>query len=657
MASKKHKFNEKVETQVISLVINKEYTHAKTNKQQENIDFETFISMLNASERRDKNYEWQSDINIPEFIIITLTQSANDVSQYFKTREFVEVYIEDESEETLKAADAQKECINRTLNQKHLYYYLKFVRAKMLNNLQGKVYLRCWWEQETKEEQVGIKKRLEPLDIDRYGRPMTDWSAQIPATRTVEEPIMAERIIVDRFNFDVYDPRNVFTDNVYTYSIQDKQWVIFRDEPTVEELLADKEREGYFNLGLLEPETLPETEATETAQETYNKDDEWSITNLPKNTRLTRLRRYGKFWCIVKERDETEYPIKIEPGIDENGEVKKDAVLLETIMTIISYGNNNLIIGFHATPYLDANDNPYRPIIRGLCYIHPTNDAGFGDAIISKDLQIAINDTANCSFDRSMLATIPYFMGRNYDIEDLTELNIRPGGFDKFNNPREDILPLKIEDNTQGMNAQTQFYMSEMQKALATAPPGMGMLPGMASTTATAIAETSTKSDVRSNYKAFSFEYTVLNELYWMISQMTFRFAREQTGFKLMGKKVYDFNPTLDYTYKPLSQSIENEYSKANKLKTLTTMLGYVAQIQHPNAVQLVNKILADIYRLLGDEYSQYAQALLAPEIPIQQGPNQQVPGQTGTPTSNQSGVPQSSMEQQLGRQYGTAGA
>jgi len=125
---------------------------------------------------------------------------------------------------------------------------------------------------------------------------------------------------------------------------------------------------------------------------------------------------------------------------------------------------------------------------------------------------------------------------------------------------------------------------------------------------------------MRTNYKSLTFENTALIDLYWMIQQMTWRFAKPETGLKLMGDKIYDFNPTKDYYYKPVSASIESEQSKIMKRKEWATVLGYVSQLQHPNAVKLVNYILSEIAKLMGDEYANFANKLLDESIPIEQG-------------------------------------
>ena len=89
-------------------VIVDEVEVAKSNMQPTNDDFEIYTALLDT-ERQDKQYDWMSDIRIPEFASHFLTQSSIDVAQYFQTRDFVEVYLEDGSEEAKANSAAAKE--------------------------------------------------------------------------------------------------------------------------------------------------------------------------------------------------------------------------------------------------------------------------------------------------------------------------------------------------------------------------------------------------------------------------------------------------------------------------------------------------------------------------------------------------------------------
>jgi hypothetical protein len=240
---------EAIHNTLVSQIVDGEYRISMANQQSENDEYESFIALLDA-ERGEKQYDWMSDIRIPEFASHVLTQTSIDVGQYFQTRDFVEVYLEDEGDQAKKNSASARECINRTLNQKHLYHYPKFVRAKVINNLVGKVYLKCWWEQSTHEDVVGYAERVEELDVDVNGNPLM-FSDQIPAQRVVEEPVMGEIVDIDRFNYDIWDQRNVFTDNSYVYSLQQKKWVIFRSAMTETEIKENARSNGYFNLDKL----------------------------------------------------------------------------------------------------------------------------------------------------------------------------------------------------------------------------------------------------------------------------------------------------------------------------------------------------------------------------------------------------------------------
>ena len=131
---------------------------------------------------------------------------------------------------------------------------------------------------------------------------------------------------------------------------------------------------------------------------------------------------------------------------------------------------------------------------------------------------------------------------------------------------------------------------------------------------------------------------------------MTFMFAKPETAYRLMGEKVYNFDPSKDYWYKPLSQSIEPEYSKAAKRKEWTTLFGYAAQLLgvHPDAPKMLNYIYNEFVKLMGDEYANFATTFLDERKPItpQGGQGQQMlAGGGGMPTSNQNMVPMSGAE------------
>ena len=143
-------------------------------------------------------------------------------------------------------------------------------------------------------------------------------------------------------------------------------------------------------------------------------------------------KRYGLYW-IDKNGN---------PGISNDGEIRENAEFKELIISWISDNGKNILIGFHETPYFDATGNPYRPIIRGLCYIHPTRDRGIGDGHFARPLQTAINDTFNISNDRVMLATLPVLKGKEYLADESDTTYFEPGHFIKTNEP-DDLQGMK----------------------------------------------------------------------------------------------------------------------------------------------------------------------------------------------------------------------
>ena len=601
------KFGEEIEKQIKKIVIDAEYEVGKINNESGDDEFEDHIDLLN-NEPIQKQYKWMSNIPIPEFASLIYTQNAIDVGQYGKTKNFVEAYVLESDRKAETAADAAEECINKTLNQRHMHHLLKYARARLLATSTGPVYFRAWWEQDINQEEVGRK-----LGNDGEEQPVYDY-----------------QIIKDQFNYEVYDRRNVFTDNVYTYTIQDKDWIIFRSDTNLYDLKQDAEREGYFNLDLIED--WKGDEVTETQQKTRDPYNDITPVQNTMARNMDKLIRYGRFWYKDGK-----------PGLDDNGNPLEGATLERCIITFVSQGGKSQIIGFHLSPYIDYARERYYPIGRGLCYIHPTDDNGVSDGKYAKPLQVAINDTFNISQDRVQLATIPTFKGEIYQIEETDQAYIEPGHVIPLANPGS-LEELRITDNIQGALHQEGVLQNKMHNVMGVFPGDVGQLPDHSSTTATAVVNAGRNSDARSNYKALIFELTYLSELYWMILQMTKQLAQPETAKKLMGKLRFDFNPKYDIYYKPVSASIDSDNSRNAKMQLWQRNMQIAGSIPHPNSARMVNFAWGKMCELSGDEFDAFKYAFLDENTPIQHG--QQAPQAQGEPVSNQNMLPMSSEEQ-----------
>jgi hypothetical protein len=329
---------------------------------------------------------------------------------------------------------------------------------------------------------------------------------------------------------------------------------------------------------------------------------------------------------------------------------------VEAIVTVFCYNNIKVPIRFQATPFIDMIGRPYKPILRGLCYIHPTRDQGLSDGKYSKDLQSALNDTINISNDRVMLATLPVMKVKRYSMEENDQIYIEPEHNIPLDNI-EDLQELKITDNIQGAMSQAQLFISGMQKVTSIYPTTMGET-GPASTTATAVAGAESRTNLRANYKSLTFENTFLVDLYWMILQMTARFAEAETLLLLLSPtEAQYFDPGRDYCYIPVSSNIEVESGKISKMKVIDQVLGRVVNMQNPKTPMLVNKLIEKFLDLLGADYADIKSALLD-EGPVGQaaatnqlptppsgGPGQQPAGLEPQPVSNQNQQPISSPE------------
>ena len=635
----KHKFNENIENVIGKIVVDQEWEQSKDPLKV--ADFESTVDSFEGI-RAEKDYSWMSDISLGTLTAMILTDMSTGASQYFQTRDFVEVKLDGDEPNDDKKCRAAKKVINKTLNRKELYYFQKFMRGRTMNSLGGQVYAICWWEKEIRPKLEGYEDENEQLDVDIYGNPITDPFAQTPATRIVRKEIWGEEIIRDHFNFDIVDSRNVRTDKRYCYSIQEKDWITFRSEKSYTDLKRDSKKKGYFNLELVK-ELNPDIE-TKTASESFNKGEK--VIDKPVVQYFDVLLRLGKMW--VRKNDKGKY----EPGYDENGEPLEDAELRETIIEEVVSGSSRVLIRFQENEYRDIRGRQYKPVVRGLCYIHPTKDDGLSDGKYIKDIHKGIDDNFNMGQDRVKLATIPVFQGNKYLIgEDNPTIYMEPGHVMETEGGDGEVLKeFKISDNIQGMLNTHTLLKGSGEQLLSIYPTTMGDLPEQASTTATAVAGAETRSNIRANYKSLTFEFTFLLEFYSIILQMFYQFAELATAEKILGEDAEYFDPDADYTYSPVSSSIEQEYSKKAKIQLIDQIIGRLVAYPNPKTSVIINKLMSKVFEYLGDEFPQYSKFLLDETVSPTEGGAEgavggNMPAQPISPASNQNGLVQSPME------------
>lgn len=633
-----------------------EYQTSKSNQDGDNADFEAVLDLL-ENKRNEKDYEWMSDVSIPEYASILLTETSQFVNQYFQSRDFVDAHLEGDRQIDRVRCRGAKKLINKTLNNPDVHHFPKQVQAWNLKSTASVVYALCSWEQETRKVQVGVNNIPYEMDVDVYGNQMVNPQVQVPAVGYRQEPAYDELVLKDHFNYEIIDPRNVFTDNKYVYSVQDKDFIIFRSETTYPELVEKQKSHGYINLDqvkeLVEGGTPHETD---TSKESYNKDEQKERPKNPQIVYLDKLKRFGKFWCIVKNKDKLGRPTEVEPGYDDLGKLKEGAELVECIITEVYKGTTKVCVRFQPLPFYRSNGRPFRPVIRGLCYIHPTKDVGMSDGKYARELQVALNDTINLSNDRVKLATLPTMVVNKYMAEDNDQIFIEP----EHTIPLEDISQFKelqIRDNIGGAIQQANLFVGKMQQVTSVYPTTMGQT-GDASTTATAIAGADMRANMRANYKSLTFEYTFLTDLYKMILWMAAQFMHQKTVMEIFNpEEIAAFDPEQDYVFQPVSSNIEQEYSKRQKLQLLDQVLGRIVQVPNPKTPRLVNLVMIKILELLGSEVADVKDALLDEGPQGQAGAMgqkdfAQTGGLTAGAASNQYGMPMQGMETQA-RNYG----
>jgi len=633
---------------VIVKQIFSEYTTGEFNNTQDNIDFEAALDMFDNI-RTERDYDWQSNIPIPEFLNAIQGQTADDANAYFARKEFVSVNVQSKEQEDIDSADAAKDMIDKTLARTDLDFFQKYIRLSQTKNIGGRSYVRGWWEHDIKTTRVPVKQLTVLEDHDINGNLKTDPGQESGVLeQTIEQDF--NEVIIDRFAFDVIDPRNIVYSSEYQYNIRNKNWIDLRYDTTVHELKRNAKTMGYINIDKLEGVKL--SGETDVKTKTIDWDSRGTAkrdNDITPVKNLMVIERWGMDYAIVNERDENGLPTDIDYGYDEKGEQLDNAVLVHLVQNIAvlnGESSEKVLIRHELNPYKDNFGNPYIPLARGLCYIHPTKDRGFGDDVGSRGLQKAINDTFNANNDNTLMG--------------MLKIIKQPEGFD------EDEMPLRIEPmaiwpaGTEVIDFPTNTVPALNQMEMLTAKFNEtnardSGVPVLSSAAATTVARAEKQVNVRSQYKRLVFEHTMMGNLYWMIIMMSAQFMLAETAIDILGEETaLAFNADLDYHYKPISESIETDSTAGAKIDRLNTALGYVMNSQNTKAPVVANGILKKIFKLMGKEEEEITKELFDENSPLQQpsGGGGAQPGQVspvGSPVNQGGGAQPTQQAQNIG--------
>jgi hypothetical protein len=267
------------------------------------------------------------------------------------------------------------------------------------------------------------------------------------------------------------------------------------------------------------------------------------------------------------------------------------------------------------------------------------------DGKYARELQVLINDMVNMGIDRGKLSMLPTLKVRRLAWEDNDSIYFEPEHAMIVENP-DDISEFRIDGNLAPAMQVADLGINKLQQLQAVFPTTMGQMPGRVET-ATAIAGTENRTNLRANYKSLTFEHTFLADFYWMMLQMGYQFMHPKTATAIMGEAAQHFDPEGTFTYTPVTSNIEVEYSKNKKLQQLDSMLSRIVGLQNPAITPIIAMILSKQFELLGDEHQRFAQLVAAlAKTPTQpQGQPNPPDGPQEAPPSNQQGIPMSEME------------
>lgn len=646
-------FSDEIQQHILGW-LSREFDTAKRNMQPFHDAFQEYNDMIHCI--RDKKNDYEPDIYLPEFTSRLLTQIGNFVSRYFSSRDFVETRVNSDDPIDVAEGKASKKLLNTLLGEKGAHYFHKLCRLLMFVNPGGFGIIKGGYDQKVEQIVTGYNEVTEYVRdeagdlLAEGGGVYTDPYSQSPMSVVTPEPIYADRIVKDRPTFDVYPIQNVYYDQKYAYSLQDKEYIYFESEMTLDALTTNQRSMGYFNLKRLkEMEKGPDAQEADKPHSVEGTAEEPVVKVSPV---YQVLERWGSWPMIVTERDEQGRPVDYKPGIDESGEISDEAENVEGILTYVCEGTEKTpleLIRFQASPHTK------RPAARFLCYIDAVRDSGFGDGETSKELQIAANDTFNLNAYRTEMATKLAFKAKRWAVPD-ENIRLTPDKAILLENV-DDLQEFQIQDNIQGGMYQLNVIGNRMDDAMATGPNQRGM-GGERRETATVGAIMDRRADIRMSLKTTTMEWIGFTEFYDMILTLCNDFMLPQTLMEILGPEVYAYNPNREDKFEPVSQALETEESKQFKLGIYEQMLGRVVAIPNPKTPQVLNYIIGAMLELLGGDFKHFkkfmfnedAQANMLYQLATGakgQGGTPSAPSGPGGPgqPQNQYGLPQGGLE------------
>jgi hypothetical protein len=647
-------FSETVQRRLIANMEN-EYSAAKNNLSDLFEEGEEYYDMIHC-EREQTLYDDDPNIYLPEYLSRLLAEQGTFCAQHFGSRDFVDTYQESDDPQDVAESKASKKLLNILLNDPKAHYYHKINRLKMAISPKGYGIIKGGYRQVIEQQFQGYDERVEYVtDDDGYyldsdGEPVIDTAIQEPLTETVRTPIYEDVVVEDRPVFDVYPNEDVLFSPEYTYSLQDKRYVFFLGRKTLDEIEAEAEQMGYFNLEILRQKAKTNTGEPD---QRIEKNEEPVFQPSP----VFELKeRWGVYPVVVERDEETDEITDYEPGIDSDGRMKDGAENLELIITTASFGAGKdgiqEIIRFQISPFSQ------RPMVRFLCYVDEKRDTGFGDGEGAIELQTAQNDNFNLGMIRTMLATKPSFkakkwMGIPADVRVFSEKTIELENLG-------DLEELKITDDITGSINQDARLGNAMDRLTAYSPLSMGGATDNRET-ATVGSIMDQRASIRQGLKNLNLEFIGFAEFYNMLLSLCNDFMLEETLFELLGDLAPFYNPDRKDRFKPVTQAIESEHSKGTKLKMWQNLMQIVGSVPNPNTPSVLNYMMGQILEIVGGDFKVFKrfmfeedpQAIMLWHQIMGIGSGKQAmqppsaPAPQGQPTQNQRGMPQQPQEQQ----------
>ena len=618
--------------QLAKLVMD-EWNNGRSYVDDLNLLYEDIYQMLRGK-RPIKTYDWQSNVVVNKVFQIVWTAVPYISQKIFGATPIIGIKGYDK-----KQAWAREEILEfwNTLNSEspeHIPYFLIIVMLLLRALLNGVGIMKKGWHHVLKVDQKTIT-----IDIPQSLNPETGEIAESePFTRTIK----IETPIEDWPDNHVVNNRNIVGDWLLEpgQSIRAGRFIIHREMMDLDSLYSADIK--YMNLEKISPDN--------SSAQSSERQDKSKLTGIdgqettPESNVYTDIEIYerqGVFPVYKKKKDG-----KWIPCFDKEDIYSKDDVKMQhMIATVAKSGETSILIRFDKNPYKELT------YIDLHIYLDAERWNSIGMVEPIKDLQVALNDNLNASFDEIWQNLMPPVVVNKFAMWDWDTMQYATGQRWLVGGPPADSIYFKEPGNITADSWRKHGLIdNEIQLTSSITPPMQGLGKEKAATTNVMNAQMSAG---KLDFIVKMVEITTLIPSAQMDIRFAKKFAHPKTLETILGKPFTFSDWEEVYKYLPAASSVKLEYQRNQEILQDIQLISVLASVNNPNTAKVINVLWGNILRNrdMPKEAAMFDEEYFSPDSPT--GAMQMLQRGMGAgeaPASNEKGLPMSGEEEQMRR-------